>query len=373
MNILIKEVKTNKDLKAFIKFPNDLYKDCPYFVPSLNSKEIDTLSKDKNPAFEFCESRYWLAYADNKVIGRVAGIINNIYNKKHNTKFIRFGWLDFIEDEEVCKALLQTVENWGREIKAEFIHGPYGFISFDKSAALIEGFDELATPFANYNYPYYNTFISNLGYNKEVDWVEFSIKMVNELPPKLLKSAEIIADRYKLRNALFNNKKDVLKYTADLFELLNTAYGDLLGFVELNPKVIEKIKKEFSMLLKPDYVSIILNELDEPIGFGIAVPSLSKTLRKVKGRLFPFGFLHLLMAGKSDVINLLLIGVRPDYQNKGVHSLIFTKTIPAFLRDGVKTVEVTRSLETNNKVTQLWSGYESRIHKRSRCYIKPLL
>ena len=372
MDISIKEVKTKKDLMAFIKFPNSLYKECSCYVPPLNNNELDTLSKESNPAFEFCEARYWLAYSDNNVVGRVAGIINDIYNKKHNARYVRFGWLDFIENEDVLKALIQTVENWGKTLKAELIHGPYGFISFDRSGVLIDGFNDLATPFGSYNYPYYDTLLNNMGFKKETDWVEFSIKIPEEPPAKVMKTAELVASRYKLRNAVFKNKKDVLKYTDDLFALLNTAYGDLLGFVELNPKVIEKIKKEFSMILNPDYVTIVLNELNEPIGFGIAVPSMSKTLQKVGGRLFPFGFLHFLLAGKSDVVHLLLIGVRPDYQSKGVPSMVFSKIIPIFYRDGVKVVEVTRSLETNNKVTQLWSGYETRLHKKSRCYIKPV-
>jgi len=373
MQIIIKEVQSKKELLAFIKFPLKLYKNSAYYVPPLISKEMKTLDKTKNPAFEFCEAHYWLAYKDKNVVGRIAGIFNQAINKKYNKTIIRFGWFDFIEEQDVVNGLLCEVEKWGLEKNAEMVNGPLGFISFDPTGVLVEGFDEIPTSFATYNYPYYDTLIKNYGYVKDADWIEFNIKVPEKMPEKILKISALIKERYKLRNLEFTTKKEALKYTDLLFNLLNDIYGDLPGYIKLTPAVKENIMKELKSLFIPDYLSIIINEKDEPVAFGIATPSISKALQKARGKLFPLGLFYILKAIKSHTVaDLLLIGVRPDYQNKGVHSIMFEKNLQSLINHRVKEVEVTRTLESNSKLTNIWGPYEYRQHKRARCYVKQL-
>ena len=373
MEIVIKEVISQKDLNLFIKFPDQLYNGCKYYIPAIHRNQFSTLSQKKNPAFEHCEARYWLAFSENEIVGRVAGIINHRYNQERKSNYMRFGWLDFIEDDKVLKALLSEVEKWAVEKGLQYCHGPLGFTSFDASGILIEGFDEWPTSFGNYNFPYYHRMLQNAGYEKEVDWVEFNIKVPAEVPQKILTASNLISKRYSLRNAHLSNTKDVGKYANEVFELLNTVYKEIYGFSTLNQAQIANLTKEFLTFLNPDYVSFILNENDEIVAFGIVMPSLAKALKKARGKLYPFGILHILYALHfNDTIDMLLIGVRPDYQNKGVHALIFSKIGQTFIRKGIKHVETNRELENNQKVQQLWSGYEVRQHKRARCYIKKL-
>lgn len=373
MEIIIKEVTDPKDLNLFIKFPDQLYKGCKNYIPPIHHDQLLTLSKEKNPAFDHCEARYWLAFSGNDIVGRIAGIINHRYNQERKSSYVRFGWLDFIEDEKVLQALLQQVEKWAAEKGLQYCHGPLGFTSFDASGVLIDGFDELPTSFGHYNYPYYDKMLKNAGYEKDIDWVEFNIKVPAVLPPKVLTSADLIARRYSVRNAPLKNKKDIGKYADEVFKLLNTVYKDIYGFSTLTQAQIAKLTKEFLSFLSPDYVSFILNEKDEMVAFGIVLPSLAKALKKARGKLYPFGVLHILYALHfNDTIDMLLIGVRPDYQNKGVHALIFSKIGQTFIRKGIIHVETNRELENNQKVQQLWAGYEVRQHKRARCYLKKL-
>jgi len=371
MVIALQEVFKKKDLKTFIRFPDQLYKGCGYYIPALHSNQEATLSKEKNPAFEHCEARYWLAYKGKEIVGRVAGIINHRYNQERNTKFMRIGWLDFVEDQQVLEILLGAVEDWAHEKGMDAIHGPLGFTSFDASGVLIEGFEEWPTSFGKYNYAYYDAMLQKAGFKKDVDWVEFSIKVPEQLTPRVLAVTEMIKKRYALRNALLRNQKEVRELAPQIFDLLNNVYNDLYGFSTLTPAQVENLTREFLSLIHPDYVSLILNEHDEIVAFGVVMPSLTKALKKANGRLFPFGFLRLLYALRfNDTVDMLLIGVRPDYQGKGVHALVFEKIVKTFHRRGIKRVETTRELEENHKVQQLWTGYESRLHKRARCYIK---
>lgn len=373
MKVTIKEISTKKELKKFIKFPGDLYKDNKFYIPHIHSYELKTLSQDVNPAFEFCESKYWLAYKENIIVGRIAGIINYRYNKIHGIKYARFGWLDFIEDEEVLYLLLDTIENWAQEKKMDYIHGPLGFISFDTSGVLVEGFEETPTSFSHYNYPYYDNLIKKKGYKKEIDWIEYNIKMPDKIPMRIVKSASLIKKRYNVRNAEIRNKRDLLKYSDELFKLINTSYADIYGFTELTNNQVENLKNSLINFFIPNYTSFILDEKNELIGFGITIPSLSKAFKKSKGKLFPFGYFRIWKAlRKNDTVDLLLIGVKPEYQNKGIHSLIFNKIGQTFIDNGIKYIETTRELEDNNKVRNLWPDYELRQHKRSRCYSKVL-
>jgi hypothetical protein len=370
IDIQIVEVKTKRELKAFITFPDDLYKGNAFYVPPLHNGEYKTLSK-QNPAFEYCEAKYWLAKRKGKTVGRIAGIVNARYNQKNNGRFARFGWLDFIEEEKVLSLLMETFECWAKNSGAEKAHGPLGFISFDPSGVLVDGFEEVPTSFGHYNYPYYDGMLKAAGYEKDVDWVEYEIKFSRQTPERFSRAAALIAKRYGVRNISLKSTKKVTKYAEKLFELLNVCYTDLYGFNELSPKQIKSLKKSFLYYINPDYISIVLNDKDELMGFGIAIPSLSKALQKSKGSLFPFGYFRIWKAlKKNDTADLLLLGVKPEFQNKGIHSLVFNKLGQTFLDQNIKYLETTRELEHNHNVTQLWSRLEHRQHKRVRCYRK---
>ncbi|NOZ36440.1 MAG: hypothetical protein GXO80_14225 [Chlorobi bacterium] len=371
MKITIKEISGKNDLWEFVKFPDKLYSGNKYYIPPIHKSEINTLDKNQNPAFEFCKAKYWLAYIDNQIVGRIAGIINHNYNKKFNKKYVRFGWLDFIENEQVLQKLFQAVETWGKQNNAEFIHGPLGFSSFDASGILIEGYNELPTSFGHYNFPYYPELIESLGYKKDIDWIELNVKIPKSVPENFIRIADILKTKYKLHIAELKNKKDLLKYSDEIFKLLNEEYKDLYAFSQLTDKQITVLKKQFISFLNPDYVSIILNNDNKIIAFGITIPSLSKALQKSKGKLFPFGFIRILYAlRKNDTADTLLIAINKYFQNKGVHAIIFNEIFKTFVKNGITNLETTRELENNFKVQQLWSRFEHKQHKRARCYIK---
>ena len=372
METTIKKVVTKADLKAFIRFPDQLYRDNIYYVPPLHNGEYATLN-DKNPAFDYCEATYWLALRDGRTVGRIAGIVNTKYNEKENEKIARFGWLDFVEDEDVLALLFNTFEAWARDRGMKIIQGPMGFISFDASGVLVEGFEEIPTSFGHYNYPYYDGMIKSRGYEKEVDWIEFEITMPDEVPERFIKTSALVQRRYGVRNAELHSKKELAKYGDELFQVLNICYNDLYGFNQLTQKQIDNLKNDFLGFINPDYISVVLNQEDQLVGFGIAMPSLSKALQKSKGKLFPFGYYRVFKAlRKNDTLDLLLLGIIPEYRSKGVHALIFEKMGRVFKKNGIKYLETTRELENNHNVTQLWSKLEHRQHKRARCYFKSL-
>jgi len=374
MGITIREVKSQRDLKIFAKFSNKLYKTNKFYVPQLIMAEINTLSKSKNPAFDFCEAKYWLALDNsNRVVGRVAAIINHKYNEKTGVRYVRFGWLDFIEELDVLKALLQTVENWASEKNGAYIHGPLGFSDFDVSGILIEGFDELATAYGKYNHPYYPKFIEQLGYKKKVDWVEYNVLVPQAMPERFSQMAKVIGERYKLSCAKFTSTKELLKYSNQVFTLLNKEYENIHGFSELTLKQIEELKKQFIPLLRLKYVSVVMDSEDKVVGFGICLPSLSKALQKGGGKLFPFGFLYIKKALRyNETLDTLLIAIESSYKDKGVNALIFSDLGRSIIESEITNIETTRELENNFKVKNLWSRLEHRLHKRARCYIKKL-
>lgn len=371
MTTEIKEINKKRELVKFIKFQNRLYKGNKYFVPSLVSTELDSLTPEKNHAFEFCDVKLWLAYKDGKIAGRIGGIINHNYIKIWNKKQARFCWFDCIEDEEVAFKLLQTVESWAKGLGMIAIYGPYGFTNLDKHGLLVDGFKELATKSSNYNYPYYKDFIEKYGFNKEIDWVERQITVPVEIPERVTRLSNVILEKNKLHYKEINSKSDILKNADDLFNLYNESYAKLYGMVELSKNQINSLIKQYYQLLNKDLLALIYNEKEEIIAFCISMPSLSKALQKARGRLFPFGFIHLKKALKqNDTLDLLLIGVRPDYQKKGVNILLFNKIAPAIIRMRFKYLETTQSLETNLDVQNLWKLYDTRLHKRARSYIK---
>ncbi|MCD6115931.1 hypothetical protein J7K93_02860 [bacterium] len=373
MELQIKEVQNKKDLKKFISFPYDLYKGNKYWVPPLRFDEMNTLDWNKNPAFDFCEAKYWLAYRDGKIVGRIAGIINNKYIEKWGNKYARFGWIDFIDDVEVLKALISTVETWASEKGMEAVEGPLGFTDLDYEGMLIEGFEELGTMAGIYNYPYYPQYIEKLGYKKEVDWLEFEIKTPDSVPEKIERIAEISLKRNKLSVLDIKKKKDLLKYANDMFHVLNSSYEHIFGFVPLTERQIDVYIKQYFGFVKPEYISIILDKNDKVAAFGITMPSFSKALQKCRGRLFPFGFIHLLKAMyKNDTLDLYIIGVRPDLQGKGVNAIMFNELIKIISGHSFVKAETNYELETNTKVQAQWKFFDKRQHKRRRCYKKQL-
>lgn len=373
MALEITEVRTSRELKTFIDFPHRLYRKSPYWVPPIRMDEANTLRRDKNPAFDHCDARYWLAKRDGKVVGRVAAIVNKLYIEKWKKRQIRFGWIDFTDDIEVSGALLNAVEAWGRELGMTAIHGPLGFTDMDYEGMLVEGFDELGTMATIYNAPYYPIHMESHGYTKDVDWVEFEMIPPKTFPPVLDRIAKSAEKKYGLSILHAKNSKEILPYAGQLFELLNEAYENLYGVVPLTEKQIKAYTKQYFGFIRPEFVPILLDKDGKMAAFGITMPSLSKALQKNRGRLFPFGFLTLLRAlKKNDRADLYLVAVRPQYRNKGVNAILIREMQRVYTRLGIKRVESNPELESNTKVQSQWKFIEKRQHKRRRCFIKNL-
>ncbi|MBR7022835.1 MAG: N-acetyltransferase [Bacteroidales bacterium] len=370
----IKEVNTRKELKAFVHFPNALYKNNPVYVPQIESMDLDTLTPEKNHAFEVCESKYWLAYDEKgTVVGRVAGIINRKYNEKTGKKICRFGWIDFIDDCNVSKALIDTIERYAKEKGMDTINGPMGFLEFDPAGMLVEGFDKLPTPYGKYNAPYYEKHLTELGYAKDADYVEYLIKVPEVIPDRYERMAQLVSVKNGLHQAEFHNRAELHPYLDGLFRCLNSAYAALHGFSDLSEGQCEDLKKQFLTNINVDYVSIVLDADEQVVGFGVALPSLAKAMQKAKGSLFPFGWLHMLKALKhNDTIDLLLIAIDEKYKNKGVNAMIFHKFAQGITKNGIKFIESTRELEDNTSVQNLWRYLEHDLTKRARTYIKQI-
>lgn len=374
MKIKVKEVTTKKELREFVHFPNELYKDNPYYVPQIESMDRDTLTPSKNHAFEVCEGKYWLAYDEqDKIVGRVVGIINHRYNEKVGEKICRFGWIDFIDNRDVSEALMNTVETYAREKGMELVCGPMGFLEFDAAGILVDGFDRLPTAYGKYNDPYYEYHLWAMGYRKDVDFVEYLIKVPEVIPERYALAAKIVAEKFQLHEAPIQSRKDIDPYLDGVFRCLNSAYSKLHGFTELSPGQCEDLGKQFLSNINVDYLSIILDGNNQVVAFGVALPSLSKAMQKAKGRMFPFGWYHMLKAlKKNDTIDLLLIAIDEHYQNKGVNAMIFNKFAKGIVKNGIKYIESTRELEDNTQVQNLWHYLEHDLVKRARTYIKPL-
>ena len=374
MKTTIQEVKTQRELRQFVHFPNALYKDNPYYVPTLERGDLAVLDPKKNHAFAFCEGKYWLALDEQRhIVGRIAGIINRQYNEKTGTPYARFGFMDFVDDDKVVDALFDTVETWAREKGMKVMNGPLGFLEFDASGVLVAGFDELPTAYGKYNHPYYETQLLRRGYAKDTDWVEYSIKMPDNIEEWFRRPAGLVAQRYHLHQATIDTKKKMVDYFPQCIPVLNETYRNLHGFSELTKEQVDDLIAQFVPNLNTDFVSIILNEKDEAVAFGIAMPSLSKAMQKCHGKLFPFGWYHILHAIRhNDTLDLLLIGIKEEYQGKGLNAMIFDKVAPAVKKYGIKYLETTRELEENNSVQNMWNRFVTRLHKRARCYINEL-
>lgn len=373
--LMIKEVTSKKEMKRFIRFNYELYKDCPYSVPDLYEDMVDTFST-KNAAMEFCDAAYFLAYRGVRIVGRVAAIINRKANERWGQQAVRFGYIDFIDDEAVSRALIDTVEQWGRERGMTSIEGPLGFTDMDAEGMLIEGFDELSTNATIYNYPYYPRHMERLGLEKSADWVEMLIQVPTSVPERMERIAKIVTDKYGLQIKKFTSHKEIARqYGREIFSVINEAFKPLFGYSELTDRQIDQYVKTYLPFIDLKLVSLITDRDGRLICVGISMPSLSRALQKAKGRLLPFGWFHLLKAmkwKKPDTLDLMLVGVLPEYQGKGVNALLFCDLIPTYLAEGYKYVETNPELELNTKVQSQWIYFERRQHKRRRCYRKNL-
>ena len=379
-SVQIKRVETKKDLKAFIECHYDLYEGNQYDAPNLYSDELNTLSKDKNAAFDFCEAEYFLALKEGKVVGRVAAIINNKANEKWDKKDVRFGWIDFIDDIEVSKALLKAVEDYGREKGMTSVVGPLGFTDMDPEGMLTWGFDQLGTMATIYNYDYYPKYMEKLGgWEKDNDYVEYRLDVPETAPEKYTKIAEMVEKRYNL-HARKLTKKEIFEggYGKKLFDLINVTYSHLYGFSELSERQIDQYVKMYFPLADLDLITVVEdgNKDNQLVGLAITIPSLTRALQKChRGRLFPFGWWHLLRAikfHKTEVVDLLLIGVLPEYRSKGANSLVFADLIPRYVKYGFKWGETHVEMETNESVQSQWGPLDPTMHKKRRCYRKAI-
>ena len=382
MDLSIQEVTTLRELRAFIRFPSKLYRKHPYWVPALFVDDYQTLRRDKNPAFDYCEARYWLAVRGREIVGRIAAIHNHKHIEKWQQPYLRFGWVDFVDDPAVSAALFEQVEAWAREKGLSAVHGPLGFTDLDREGMLVEGFEELGTLATFYNYPYYPVHLERLGYVKDVDWVEYEISASARPNATIARIASLAARRYKLRLLRARNKRELLRprvekglpsYAHELFAVLNEEYQHFYGVIPLNDKQIDYYIKLYFNLLSLPFVPIVVDENDRLVAFGITMPSLSRALQKSGGRLFPFGFIHLLRAlRKGDRGDLYLVAVRSEYQGKGVNAILMNEITEVFARRGIVKAESNPELETNRNVQGQWKYYDTRQHKRRRCFIKHL-
>lgn len=375
MAVEIKVVETKEDLKKFVLFGNELYKNNPYHIPVLVKDELETLDKDINPAFEFCEAVYYLAYKNGRIVGRIAGIINHRANEAWNQTHARFGFVDFINDNEVVDALFDAVAKWAKSKGMDMLHGPMGFTDMDKEGMLVEGFDRLGTMITIYNYAYYPKQLERIGFMKDQDWKEYIITIPDSIPERHVRISNLVSQKYGLSVLKFKSNKELIPYGPVVFELINKCYANLYGFSQLSDRQIQYYSKMYMPLLRPDFVTMIRRDKDEKIiGFGLALPNLSRAMRKANGSLFPFGFIHLLRAlkGRPRVVDLYLMGVLPEYQNRGVNALLFNDLIPIFRQSGAKFAESNPELETNMSVQLQWNYFERKHHKTRRAYIKPI-
>ncbi|WP_292889355.1 GNAT family N-acetyltransferase [Nonlabens sp.] len=371
--IEVRKIESKKDIKKFVQFQMDLYKDNKFFVPPIIKDELAIFDPTKNQVFKNADCWMFLAYKDNKIVGRVAALINHIEIKEQKKPKMRFGWLDMIDDIEVTNALLAEVQKVGKEQQLEFLEGPVGFSNMDKAGLLIKGFDELSTMITWYNHPYYKEHLEQLGYVKAAEWVEFKFQPPNPIPDKINRFADIIAKRYNLKTLQFSTTNEILPYVDAMFDLLNKTYSNLITYVPIQQYQIELYKEKYLPFINPDFIELVVDQEDKLVGFAITMPSFSKALQKANGKLFPFGFIHLLKAKKkNNEAAFYLIGIDPEYQGKGVTAMMFRNVIVNFMNYGITKCETNPELEDNLAVQASWKNYEPTLHKRRRTYRKDI-
>jgi GNAT superfamily N-acetyltransferase len=376
VKVLAIDACSKRELKRFIRFNDKLYRGNPYAVPELYFDTFDTLSPKKNAAFSFCEAQYFLAYRDDELVGRVAAIINHKANKIWGTKTVRFGWIDFIDDLEVSKALLDTVAEWGKERGMEEIEGPFGFTDFDPEGMLTDGFDQLGTLVTIYNYAYYPEHMRKHGLEESAKWIEMKLTVPDEVPEKHTRVAALVKQRYGLRTAHCKSVRELAnKYGKQIFNLLNEAYACLYGYSELSPEQIELYIDMYVPILDRRMISMVVDSDDNLVAVGISMPSLSEALQKGHGMMFPFGWWHLLKAlfiKRPKVLDLMMVAVKPELQNKGINALLMEELVPNYKAMGFEYGETNPELVTNTKVQSMWEFYKPEIHKRRATFKKSI-
>ncbi|MBE5852773.1 MAG: hypothetical protein E7299_07475 [Lachnospiraceae bacterium] len=374
--VIVKEVVSAKERRAFACFNADFYADNPNAIPDIVSDEYDTFIPKKNPAYEFCETIQFLAYyeGEKKPVGRIAGIINKAANEKWERSRVRFSRVDFVDDTSVSQALFTAVEEWGKSKGMNQIQGPIGFCDMDQEGMLIEGYDKPGMLITIYNAPYYKEHMETLGYTKSVDWVEKRIMMPEKPLEKMNKLSQMVLKKFKLTLIEPKKRKQLAPYIKDIFKLLNVAYEDLYGTVELTPGLIKKYYDQFIILVNPNYVKLIYDENNEIAGFGLAMPSMNNAVKKHNGRLLPFGFIDLLLAPyrKTEVLDLYLVGVMPKWKDKGLTAVLMDSMVTTALSAGIKYAETGPELEENKQVQAMWKFFDVEEHKRRRCWIKDI-
>ncbi len=371
--VTVKEATSKKDLKAFVKFPFTLYKNNDYWVPPIIKDELETFDKDKNPAFKTAEARFFLAVKNGEIVGRVAAIVNWIEVKEQKLKKMRFGWFDFVDDLDVSQALLDKVQEIGKTHDLEYMEGPVGFSNLDKVGVLIEGFDHIGTMITWYNHPYYQKHFEHHGFVKEKEYLENKFKAAAADPKLFAKANMLIKKRFQLREMNFTKSAEIMPYVDQMFDLFNESYSKLASFVKITEVQKAYFKKKYISFINPEYIKFVVDKDDKLVAFAIVMPSFSKALQKAKGKLFPFGLFHLLHAKKhsKDVI-FYLIGIHPDYQNKGVTAIIFNEFHKTFTEKGIINCIRTPELEENTAIRQMWKHFNPVTHKRRRTYRRAL-
>lgn len=373
--VSIVEVTTRQQLRRFVDFPNQLYKDVPQFVPATYGDDLDDWDRKKNPAFSYCEARCWLALREGEIVGRIGAILSRKSNSKWGTNRLRFTQVDFIDDPEVSGALFETVENWARELGCTAVHGPLGFTDMDREGMLVEGFDRRGCFFTYYNHPYYMQHMAALGYVKDVDWVENLITAPQDEKTfaRWRKLSDYVKHRQKLHTLRVRTRLDYFPLLKPFFQLVNEAYAPLYGTVDLTPEQIKKYSMKFAPLIIPQLTCFVMNEQNELVAFGVSAPSIAEAMKKSRGRLFPTGWVRVLHAfRKNDTIDLLLIAVRPDLQGKGVNAIILSEVMEGCRKMGIHYAETGPMLEENEKVQTQWQNFPLEQHKRRRCWVKEL-
>ncbi len=368
MSVEIREIALVKaELEKYVKFGIDHYKGNSYFVPPLILDEIETLTPEKNPAFDYCKAKSWMAYRDGKPVGRITGIINTVVNERTGSNDVRFSFLDFIDDNEVVEALFGALEKWAKSEGMTSVVGPMGFTDMDHEGMLTYGYDELGTMATIYNYPYYPRHMERMGFRQEAEWVEYRMTVPDEVPAQLQRVGDIVRRKYGLRTIKYTSAKKIkADYGVALFELINEAYDKLYGYSPLSKRQIEYYIDIYLPILRLENVCVIVDSDDKLVGIGISIPSMSRALQKSGGKLFPFGWYHLLKAmyGHNDIVDLLLVAVKPEYMGKGVNALLFTDLLPVYIKNKYRWAESNPELAENENVQQQWKFFDRRQHRR---------
>ena len=374
-DIVIKEAKTKAEYLAFVKFPYSLYKENPNWVPPLINDEIETIDPDLNPVYQNANASFFLAYQGEKIVGRIAAIVNWIEVKEIKKSKVRFGWFDVIDNINVTKSLIDCVIKFGKDHNLESVEGPLGFSNLDKAGLLIKGYEEQNTMITLYNHPYYSEHLKKLGFNEAAKWVEYEIKIddFESSPEKVKRFSKLIMKRYNLTLLNFKSRKAIIPYVDQMFELLDKTYNKLQSYVPIQDYQIENYKKRFLKFINPDFIKCIIDQQGKLICFSITMPSFTEALKKVNGKLTLFNSIHILKAMYFNKrASFYLIGVRPDYQNKGITAIIFNEMQKLFNKQNINIVETNPELEENTAIQKLWKNYEHRLHKRRATFSKKI-